>query len=385
MLKKFMVENYMNFKEKIEIDFEKVGGYQFNFSCITNSLISKMLIYGRNATGKTNFVNAIADITLSNIYFLFGIGNRYENSNFLNADSDVDYANFTYLFRFGEDEISYNYSKYSPTSYKSERLELNNKCVFDFSYDKGEFNQSNLELISAETIMKDRFLQSINKDDVSDESETSLCFLRWLFANAAFAAGSPMYEMRDFISKMRVVRFGYAVTIRNHKDTFLNLLEKKEELDKFESFLNDMGVECTLKVKILPDGSNQLYFKHKKLIPFFETASSGTLALYNFYRRFVINMQNMRFCLFDEFDAFFHYEMSERFLQYCKQNYPDCQMIFATHNTNLMNNHLMRPDCLFILSRDGRLTPLNLATTRELREGHNLEKMYKSGEFEKYE
>ena len=45
----------------------------------------------------------------------------------------------------------------------------------------------------------------------------------------------------------------------------------------------------------------------------------------------------------------------------------------------------MRPDCLFILSGDGRLTPLNEATARELREGHNLEKMYISGEFKNYE
>ena len=57
----------------------------------------------------------------------------------------------------------------------------------------------------------------------------------------------------------------------------------------------------------------------------------------------------------------------------------------TSHNTNLMTNRLMRPDCLFILSRSGSLTSLCNATPRELREGHNLEKMYISGEFEKYE
>ena len=74
--------------------------------------------------------------------------------------------------------------------------------------------------------------------------------------------------------------------------------------------------------------------------------------------------------------------MSERFLKYLKTEFPDCQIILTTHNTNLMTNRLMRPDCLFILSRDGVLTPLNKATSRELREGHNLEKLYMSGEFE---
>ena len=96
-------------------------------------------------------------------------------------------------------------------------------------------------------------------------------------------------------------------------------------------------------------------------------------------------MQNLSFCYFDEFDAFFHYELSEQFVRFFQQEFSNCQVIFTTHNTNLMSNDLMRPDCLFILSSDGRLTPLNEATTRELREGHNLEKMYISGEFESYE
>ena len=43
----------------------------------------------------------------------------------------------------------------------------------------------------------------------------------------------------------------------------------------------------------------------------------------------------------------------------------------TSHNTNLMTNRLMRPDCLFILSRTGTLTSLCNATERELREGHN--------------
>jgi hypothetical protein len=50
-----------------------------------------------------------------------------------------------------------------------------------------------------------------------------------------------------------------------------------------------------------------------------------------------------------------------------------------------MTNRIMRPDCLLILSSRGTLTSLCNATERELREGHNLEKMYISGEFERYE
>ena len=77
--------------------------------------------------------------------------------------------------------------------------------------------------------------------------------------------------------------------------------------------------------------------------------------------------------------------MSENMIAFFKAKYPDSQIIMTTHNTNLMTNRIMRPDCLLILSTFGTLTPLCDATGRELREGHNLEKLYISGEFKDYE
>ena len=63
MLRKFSVRNFKNFKDDLTLDFGKVGGYKFNQECIKNDLIGKCIIYGRNATGKTNFGEALTDIT----------------------------------------------------------------------------------------------------------------------------------------------------------------------------------------------------------------------------------------------------------------------------------------------------------------------------------
>ena len=136
-----------------------------------------------------------------------------------------------------------------------------------------------------------------------------------------------------------------------------------DNLKDFEKFLNVMGIECSLKLVKTIEGHYELFFDYNSPMPFFDTASSGTLSLV----------------------AFFHYEISEKLVEYLKEKYKDCQVILTTHNTNLMTNQLMRPDCVFILSRDGRITALCDATDRELREGHNLEKLYIGGEFEKYE
>ena len=168
-------------------------------------------------------------------------------------------------------------------------------------------------------------------------------------------------------------------------ESFYESLENKERLQDLEDFLNAMGIECKLDLQKLPDGTRELYFAHNKLISFFENASSGTLALVNLYRRLIARAWDASFIYLDEFDAFYHYEMADQVIRFFKRRYPKCQMIMTSHNTNLMTNRLMRPDCLFILSREGNLTALCNATQRELREGHNLEKMYISGEFEKYE
>ena len=200
--------------------------------------------------------------------------------------------------------------------------------------------------------------------------------------NAIFASNSVMMKFRRFVDRMAY--YSSSAMNRNYaiaNDVFIQSLEG-DELKGLEKFLNAMGVECELENQRLPDGQNEIYFKHKIPVPFFRTASSGTLVLFNLYRRITTRMKNLSFFYLDEFDAYFHYEMAEKFLKYVKENFPQCQVVLTTHNTNLMTNRLMRPDSVFILSREGCLTALNKATTRELREGHNLEKLYMSGEFD---
>ena len=82
----------------------------------------------------------------------------------------------------------------------------------------------------------------------------------------------------------------------------------------------------------------------------------------------------------DEFDAYYHYELSETIVQIAEQM-KHTQVIFTSHNTSLLSNRIMRPDCYFILTLN-KLTSIIDATDRELREGHNLEKLYMSGEFD---
>ena len=113
MLTKFSVTNFRNFKEKLSIDFTQEHDYKFNTECVNNKTISKIVVFGNNGEGKSNFGFAMFDIVRT-ITDLFVDTRAYDVKNFLNADSDLDYAEFNYEFRFGEDIVKYNYKDVFP-------------------------------------------------------------------------------------------------------------------------------------------------------------------------------------------------------------------------------------------------------------------------------
>lgn len=365
MLKRFTVSNFKNFKDEISLDFSKIGEYSFNADCL-----SMRLIYGRNATGKTNFGRALLDIKI----LLYGMFRNDENSVLINADSQ-DTAKFIYEFQFGSDEVVYKYSRFANTELCDEELYVNGEAIFKCDFKNSKFDFKGLSIISAETVNTNRYLK---KDEM--DNEYVLPFLRWLINNTAFSDDSVLIQLSKYVRKMGMITVGNDLLYSNRN--FLENLKNPVYLHNFEDFLNVMGIECKLVLQELPDGQAELYFSQNKLVPFYSTASSGTLALTSLYQKIV---SNPSLIYIDDFAAFYHYEMAEKLICYFKDKYPECQFIMTSHNTNLMTNKIMRPDCLFILSSKGTLTALCDATERELREGHNLEKMYISGEFEKYE
>ena len=357
MLKKFTVSNYKNFKDEISLDFSKIGEYSFNMDCL-----SMRLIYGRNATGKTNFGRALIDLKT----LLYGMFRNDENSVLINADSQKDTAKFIYEFQFGSDEVIYKYSRFENRNLCDEELYINGEAIFKCDFKNSKFDFQGLSIISAETVNTNRYL---NKDEM--DNEYVLPFLRWLINNTTFSDDSVLIQLFEYVRKMDLITVGNDLLYSNRD--FREDLKNPVYLQSFEDFLNLMGIECKLVLQELPDGQVELYFSQNKLVPFYSIASNGTLALTSLYQKIV---SNCSLIYIDDFAAFYHYEMAEKLISFFKTKYPKCQFIMTSHNTNLMTNKIMRPDCLFILSSKGTLTALCDATERELREGHNLEKIY---------
>lgn len=395
MLKYFSVKNYKNFENEISIDFSQVGGYKFNEDCLSNNILSKVLIYGRNATGKSNLGLALFDITKN-------LSSRLLNDNqnftsFLNNNSNSNIATFHYTFLLNNDEIEYIYTKDEYQVIQTEALSINSELIWKVDLSTDPITSTTIKDVANKlgiinndfNILITNYLEQISSDEQNlDKENTS--FLAWLITNTSKSNASILTYLRTFIRNMVPINHEAPKYFINR--WFQHTLDHKETAKGLEEFLNSMGINCHLDSIEQIDGDDMLCFVYKnKNVPFFREASSGTLALAKFYFRILYIFEHSKannppkFLFFDEFDAFYHYELSEKLIRHLKKIFPDTQIILTTHDTNIMSNELFRPDCLFILSQKGFITPLNKATKRELREGHNLEKMYISGEFAEYE
>ena len=363
MLKKFEVTGFKNFLNTVTLDFSDVHDYKFNTDCITDNLVSKMIVYGKNSIGKSNLGLAIFDIVshLSEKHVTPGLYDYY-----LNVNSNNNYAEFHYVFEFDKDIVDYKYRKNNSQKLIFETFSINDTLVYEYDYVKKTGNTSGIRLISPSLVL--------DFEDVD-------CILKYVGNNTILDDSHPLRKMIHFVSKMlwfRSLDENRYIGYKAKSTDYFDYIFEGNNLKEFEAFLHSAGVNDNLVEKIDVDGQKRLYLNTKVPLPFFKTASNGTKAMYTFFYWYKTAV-DVSFMFIDEFDAFYHFELAESIVAILEKM-SNTQIIMTSHNTNLLTNRIMRPDCYFILTQD-KLTSLANATTRELREGHNLEKLYLSGEF----
>lgn len=363
MLRLFEVTGFKNFKETVRIDFSDIRDYKFNSHCVTNNLISKAIIYGKNAIGKSNFGLALFDI-VSHLSSKNVTPNMYDY--YLNASNLNDYAEFRYVFEFAKGTLNYVYRKDEKQSLVYEKLFMDGELLFEYNYLK---NKGCIDAINKLAPTLNWAFQDMD------------CILKYVINNTVLDDEHPLRCMMRFVNSMlwfRSLDENRYIGFKTKSTDYYDFIFEEATLREFESFLHASGVEDNLIVKTNADGKQALYFDTDVPLPFFKVTSGGTRALYTFFYWYK-TAKDISLVFIDEFDTFYHFELAESIVSILeKMN--RTQVVLTSHNTNLMSNKIMRPDCYFILTKD-KLTSLVNATTRELLEGHNLEKLYLSGEF----
>lgn len=368
MIRRFQVDNFKNFKNKLILDFSKPYNYEFNEEAISkkNNCITKAIVYGPNGSGKSNLGLAIMDI-VTHLTDTTILGDSYSlYSNLENAKKRVT---FRYEFVFDNHRLEYEYQKKSLYDLVSEKVIIDDEIVVDYNFDDAEGYTS---LKGAENL------------NLASSISNRISRVKYILGTAILEENDINKVFRmfgDFVNHMLLF---YSQDTRGYQgfkvgsELLTDLLIKRGKVKDFEKFLNEEGINYTL-VALDIDGSKQLYCRFKNGdVSFFSVASTGTRSLLLFYCWF-LQMKELSFVFIDEFDAFYHTDLSKSLVKLLKK-VENCQIVLTTHNTDILSNDLLRPDCYFEI-RDNRIKSLSDKTDKDIRKAHNLQKMYKAGVF----
>jgi SMC domain-containing protein len=368
MLKEFRVKGFKNFEKELVFDFSKTRNYNFSENAIKDGIVKTGLIYGINGSGKSNLGLAIFDIILH-------LSEKEKHlelyDNYLNLSSSNIIAKFYYKFKFGNDILEYEYQKDKPQNLVSEVVKINNKLISEYDYLTNKFK---LNLEGTENLNK-----NLNGNNIS--------FIKYINNNINPEIDSELFKIKKIIEKFinfvdNMLFFAsldgnFYQGFKKGTENLHEIILSKGKLKDFENFLKEAGIFYKLiEKKIGKD--RRIYCKFRSgEVDFFEIASKGTYSLTLFYS-WLIGLDEASFVFIDEFDAFYHVNLAKRVVEeLLKLN---IQAILTTHDTTIMTNDLLRPDCYFVLS-EGKIKSLPDLTEKELRQAHNLEKMYRAGAF----
>lgn len=368
MLKKFQVENYRGFKDILLWNLSDTRDYGFRKNLVDNKIAKKSVVFGKNGSGKSSLCTAVVDITA---HLLDAEKDDVPQHLYTYVGNEDKFATFTYVFQFGKDEVIYTYCKANLTTLLLEAIAVNGKkmLVHNFIDEKDNF----IRIPGAENL-RTKGLQK------------QLSVVKYIYNNTIQDENSIISKIMKFVSGMLYFRslrdankyIGYKLGSEKLNEIILN----NGRLGDFNAFINDMGLNYTL-VPLKPmSGALTIgaKFENDNVVEFESIASSGTRTIMLFYCWF-IDFDKLTFLVIDEFDAYYHHELSEKILSII-QSFDNMQSMVTTHNVTLLHTDCTRPDCAYVIE-NGNINNLCSLTKRELREAHNIEKLYRANEFEK--
>ena len=351
MLATLKVQGFRNFQEEFVFDFRTEKSYEFNTHAVKDGKVRHALVYGINGFGKSNLGLAILD---------------------LKCHGEDAIAEFEYEFEFGKNIVRYRYGKKNCSETVYENLEINGIVAVTIDRRVSEFASYNLA--GAEGL----------KTDFTDKAISPVKFV----ASNALLDSTEINDTFDTFIKF-VDGMVFFRTLTKITESHGQPLESKRisqsiieqgKLKDFETFLNESGIECEL-VQSGDAGDERIDFKFDtKSLEFSLVASTGTISLGNFYYWYLKLLKgDISFAYIDEFDAYYHFALAERIVKLVAET--NCQSVITSHNSSLLSNYILRPDCYYILKKHS-IKPLYALTDRELRKAHNLEKMFRAGAFD---
>lgn len=400
MVLEIRLSNFFSINEEVVLDL-KAANLQTKesknllgntFVCNGERILKTVAIYGANASGKSNIIKAIRAC----VQMIFESHNYNENTIFpfkpFKFGGVGKPSSFYVRFMIGHVEYEYSFSLTNTEIITEELYYYPNgrkRLVFGRDERKGPDKKSIYEF------------RSIIHRPLDVASNTSN---KTLFVSRASQMDRDVAKdvFRYFNERFILNYYGYnsysiESLLNTNKDLILKVLKAADS-----DIVNIQSQQefKTLTTAVFDSQSNQLlsrddiqkpqlkiitYHRNNPDVPFdfYSEESSGTQEFFHMMLTILNIIRNNKVLLVDEISMGLHVNLVEYILNLFHKS-ESAQLIFSTHNTNLLNMKKLRKDQVYFVNKrdDGSSDLYSLFDYKDFRENMDAEKAYLQGRFD---
>ncbi len=411
MILSLKIENFRSIKEPLTVDFRATKRLsethlpENTFLEGDLEVLKSLMIYGRNASGKSNILLAldtIVDLVTESDSFKHNEKiDRYEpflfdertskqavklEIDFISVESKVRY---TYFIQFTKEEFIKESLVFYPGGKKAKLFERDGLSI---SY--GDYYKGARKRIQDDLLPNQLFLSKSASSRVKYLDDVYLYFLNYIYTSIFDDIDLDLSMTQYFtqIAKSDKVTKQNFLLLLNAADTNITdfkIIEHKSEISYPEnwSIFKKYRLFNKLKNEILTYHS--LFEKGEKVgeVSFLlEEESLGTKKLFAIGGLILETLNEGGVIVIDELDKGFHPLLSKMIIELfnSKKNNPkNAQLIFATHDSALLDLDILRRDQISFVDKEyeGNSIFYKLSDIKGVRKDTPIDKWYLSGRF----
>jgi len=413
MLVEFTVNNFKSIKDTIKFSMLTSSKDEGNdFQIRKYNLLQSAIIYGANASGKSNFLRAMAFMSkfILNKYKIVQSTDTLPHEPF-KLSTETEEASSSFEIVFFINNIKYRYG-----------FEIDNILVYSewlYADEKGkEAKLFYRDIEEKEYVNPNKFVEGYSFFDKKNEKinissnqlfiwkcdqengEISKSILNWfnrfnmidgMDHNGYINFTMKKMENEDFKSKIinlvKTADIGIEDIQVEEEDVPIDVIEKLPLPDSIKGeMLKDGGLKSitlnTLHQKFDINGKvvDTVVFELDK------EESKGTKKFFAMSAPILDTLKNGKVLLIDELDASLHPILTQHLIKLFHDkniNKNNAQLIFATHDTNLLKKTIFRRDQIWLSEKDkyGSTDLYSLAQFKNVRKNEDFEKQYIHGKY----
>lgn len=368
MLIEFTVENYLSFKEKVTFSMVASNIKQHTDTHIFKehdySLLKSAAIYGANASGKSNLLNAISFAR----NFVINSSKEHNSKELIDVEpfllsTETDNEPSTFEFVFIKDDKKYRYGfrvneKEIVDEWLFEAKIIKEKKLFERSYKKIKITEDFKEGKGLDSKTRENSLFLSTMDQLNGPIAKSI--MDW-FYNLNVISGLKTYTgvtlekiEKDSLFKQKFIEI-LKITDLSIEDFKIKPVDSSKIPDYIKQMVKEKEVR-TVEVKTI----HKKYGADNKLESLIEfdldkNESKGTQKLFSILGPILDTIMNGKILVIDEFDVTLHPLITKLLISLFNSdecNKHNAQLVFISHDTNLLNKDLLRRDQIWFAEKD---------------------------------